>query len=60
MLPVQVVRGVTYLLEDDSLEGTMLFIHVSGRAYHYTYSKTSMRRVSLMPQGDTPQRCNLP
>jgi len=30
---VQVVKGVMYLLEDDSKVGAMLFIHVTGRTY---------------------------
>lgn len=46
----QVVEGVLYLLEDDSKVGTMLMLHVTGRAYEYIYSKSSMRRVSLTPQ----------
>jgi len=49
---VQVVKGVMYLLEDDSQVGTMLFIHVTGRAYEFTHSKASMRPVSLTPRGD--------
>jgi len=50
----QVVKGVMYLLEDDSQVGTMLFIHVTGRAYEFTHSKASMRPVSLTPRALLP------
>ena len=47
----QVVKVMMYLIEDDSLVGTVLFIDPSGHAYHHTHSSSSLRRASLTPRG---------
>ena len=43
----QVVQGAMYLLEDDTKLGTVLMLHVSGRAYEWTQHSASLRRVIL-------------
>lgn len=43
----QVAEAGIYLLEDETKNGTVLMLHVNGRAYENEFHKASMRRVDV-------------